>query len=306
MKAVFFGTPDIASACLERLIAVGVDVIYAVTRADKPKGRGYKVEFSPVKQTALDHGIPVYQPATLRTGEAFELLSSLGADVFITVAYGRILPPDILAIPPMGCINMHASLLPSLRGASPISRAIMNGDKVGGVTVMYMDEGLDTGDIVLQKTVDIPEDMDFGTYYDVITNLGCDALEDYVNLAANGAVTRTPQDHTNATYAAKVEKEETLLDFGDDTDSLYNKIRGLCPAPCAYTYLAGKRVKVYKAEKGSGSGRPGSILAANKKGIEIASSNGSIIITELQPEGKGRMTASAFLAGNKVVPTENA
>lgn len=306
MKAVFFGTPDIASACLERLIAVGVDVIYAVTRADKPKGRGYKVEFSPVKQTALDHGIPVYQPATLRNGEAFELLSSLGADVFITVAYGRILPPDILAIPPMGCINMHASLLPSLRGASPINRAIMNGDKVGGVTVMYMDEGLDTGDIVLQKTVDIPEDMDFGTYYDVITNLGCDALEDYVNLAANGAVTRTPQDHTNATYAAKVEKEETLLDFGDDTDSLYNKIRGLCPAPCAYTYLAGKRVKVYKAEKGSGSGRPGSILAANKKGIEIASSNGSIIITELQPEGKGRMTASAFLAGNKVVPTENA
>lgn len=306
MKAVFFGTPDIASACLERLIAVGVDVIYAVTRADKPKGRGYKVEFSPVKQTALDHGIPVYQPATLRDGEAFELLSSLGADVFITVAYGRILPPDILAIPPMGCINMHASLLPSLRGASPINRAIMNGDKVGGVTVMYMDEGLDTGDIVLQKTVDIPEDMDFGTYYDVITNLGCDALEDYVNLAANGAVTRTPQDHTNATYAAKVEKEETLLDFGDGTDALYNKIRGLCPAPCAYTYLAGKRVKVYKAEKGSGSGRPGSILAANKKGIEIASSNGSIIITELQPEGKGRMTASAFLAGNKVVPTENA
>lgn len=306
MKAVFFGTPDIASACLERLIAVGVDVIYAVTRADKPKGRGYKVEFSPVKQTALDHGILVYQPATLRDGEAFELLSSLGADVFITVAYGRILPPDILAIPPMGCINMHASLLPSLRGASPINRAIMNGDKVGGVTVMYMDEGLDTGDIVLQKTVDIPEDMDFGTYYDVITNLGCDALEDYVNLAANGAVTRTPQDHTNATYAAKVEKEETLLDFGDGTDALYNKIRGLCPAPCAYTYLAGKRVKVYKAEKGSGSGRPGSILAANKKGIEIASSNGSIIITELQPEGKGRMTASAFLAGNKVVPTENA
>ncbi len=306
MKAVFFGTPDIASACLERLIAVGVDVIYAVTRADKPKGRGYKVEFSPVKQTALDHGIPVYQPSTLRDGEAFELLSSLGADVFITVAYGRILPPDILAIPPMGCINMHASLLPSLRGASPINRAVMNGDKVGGVTVMYMDEGLDTGDIVLQKTVDIPEDMDFGTYYDVITSLGCDALEDYVNLAANGAVTRTPQDHTTATYAAKVEKEETLLDFGDSTDSLYNKIRGLCPAPCAYTYLAGKRVKVYKAEKGSGSGSPGSILAANKKGIEVASSDGSVIITELQPEGKGRMTASAFLAGNKVVPTENA
>ena len=306
MKAVFFGTPDIAASCLERLLSVGVDVIYTVTRADKPKGRGYKVEYSPVKQVSLDHGIPVYQPVTLRDGEAYELLSSLGADVFITVAYGRILPSDILAIPPMGCINMHASLLPYLRGASPINRALMNGDKVGGVTVMYMDEGLDTGDIVLQKTVDIPDDMDFGTYYDVITNLGCDALEDYVNLAANGQVTRTPQDHSLATYAAKVEKEETLLDFGESADDVYNKIRGLSPSPCAYTFLAGKRVKVYKAEKGSGNGRPGSILAANKKGIEIAVSGGSIIITELQPEGKGRMTASAFLAGNKVVPTEDA
>ncbi len=301
MKAVFFGTPDIASACLERLIAVGVDVIYVVTRADKPKGRGYKVEFSPVKQTALDHNIPVYQPATLRDGEAFELLSSLGADVFITVAYGRILPPDILAIPPMGCINMHASLLPYLRGASPINRAIMNGDKTGGVTVMYMDEGMDTGDIVLQKTVDIPDDMDFGTYYDVITNLGCDALEEYVKIASNGEVTRTPQDHSLATYAPKVEKEETLLDFNDSRENVYNKIRGLSPSPCAYTFLAGKRVKIHKAVKGDGKGEPGSVISASKRGIEIAVSDGSIIITSLQPEGKGVMASQAFLAGNKVI-----
>ena len=306
MKAVFFGTPDIASACLERLLSVGVEVIYVVTRADKPKGRGYKVEYSPVKQTAVDHGIPVYQPVTLRDGNAFELLSSLGADVFVTVAYGRILPPDILAIPPMGCINMHASLLPYLRGASPINRALMNGDTVGGVTVMYMDEGMDTGDIILQKTVDIPEDTDFGTYYDVITKLGCDALEDYVNLALGGNVIRTPQDHTLATYAPKVEKEETLLDFSESRDSVYNKIRGLSPSPCAYTFLAGKRVKVHKAEKGNGSGRPGSVISVSKRGIEVAVSDGSIIITVLQPEGKGVMTSSAFIAGNKVIPDPDA
>ncbi len=327
MKAVFFGTPEIAEACLRRLAHIGVDVVCVVTAPDKPKGRGYKLESSAVKKTALELGLPVYQPATLRTAEVREYLASLGADVFITAAYGKIFPPEVLDIPPMGCVNVHASVLPMLRGASPINRAIINGDTLGGVTIMYMDEGMDTGDIILTKTAVIPYDMDFGAYYGLVTELGCDALEDYVNLAAGGKVGRVKQNNDLATYAPKVQKEETLIDFTKPCKDVYNLIRGLCPVPCACTYLAGKRVKVFKAKfahsegqpynqryfddragafaeltaNDKHTGEPGEILFADKRGICIACGAGAIVITELQPEGKGRMTAQAFLAGNKVI-----
>ena len=327
MKAVFFGTPEIASACLRRLYATGTEILCAVTAPDKPKGRGYKLESSEVKKTSLELGIPVYQPATLRTEEVCEYLASLGADVFITAAYGKIFPPEILAIPPMGCVNVHASVLPSLRGASPINRALINGDTTGGVTIMYMDEGMDTGDIILTKTVPIPYDIDFGAYYELVTKLGCDALEDYVNLAANGKITRAKQNNDWATYAPKVEKEETQIDFAKPAHVVYNLIRGLSPVPGAFTFLAGKRVKVFKAklthsvaqpypaccfedragafaELGDNdrqSGVPGEILFADKRGICIACGESAIVITELQPEGKGRMTSQAFLAGNKIL-----
>lgn len=327
MKAVFFGTPEIAEACLRRLVDTGTQVLCVVTAPDKPKGRGYKLEPSAVKKAALELGLPVYQPATLRTEEARETLASFGADVFITAAYGKIFPPEVLSIPPMGCVNVHASLLPMLRGASPINRAIINGDTLGGVTIMYMNEGMDTGDIILIKTAVIPYDMDFGAYYEMVTKLGCDALEDYVNLTSEGPVGHIKQNNDLATYAPKVEKEETQIDFTKPVCDVYNLIRGLCPSPGAYTFLAGKRVKVFKAkfahsegqpypkhyfddrsgafvELAAGdrsSGEPGEILFADKRGICIACGAGAIVITELQPEGKGRMTAQAFLAGNKVI-----
>ncbi|MBO4500931.1 MAG: methionyl-tRNA formyltransferase [Clostridia bacterium] len=326
MKAVFFGTPEIASECLKRLVKTDAEVIYAVTAPDKPKGRGYKLESSEVKKTAIELGIPVYQPASLRTEETQAFLRSLGADVFITAAYGKIFPPEVLSIPPMGCVNVHASLLPRYRGASPINRAIMNGETLGGVTIMYMDEGMDTGDIILTKAAPIPYDMDFGAYYALVTSLGCDALEDYVNLAKSGKVSRIKQNNDLATYAPKVEKEETQIDFAKPAHAVYNLIRGLCPAPGAYTFLAGKRVKIYKAKlthlngqpyskyccadranafaelavNDRISGEPGEILFADKRGICIACGVGSVVLTELQPEGKGRMSAQAFLAGNKV------
>lgn len=301
MKAVFFGTPEIAASCLEELLNIGVEIVCVVTRADKPQGRGYKMDYSPVKKLALEKQLRIYQPNGLRNQEAQAFLASLGADVFFTVAYGRIFPKEVLDIPPMGCVNVHASLLPYLRGASPINRAIINGDTHGGVTIMFMDEGVDTGDTVLTKETDIPYDMDFGTYYGVITDLGRKALADFVPMLENGAFTRTKQDHSKATFAPKVEKEETLLDFTLSSTSVYNKIRGLSPAPCAYTFFGGKRCKIYKANPGDGNGEAGTVIRADKNGIEVACGDKSIIITQLQPEGKSVMEAKAFLAGNKVI-----
>ncbi|MDD4124270.1 MAG: methionyl-tRNA formyltransferase [Eubacteriales bacterium] len=303
MRIVFFGTPEIAQGCLEELLDGGYNVVCVVTRADKPKGRGYKTEYSPVKKLALERGIETFQPVSLRNEEARVRLSENSADIFITCAYGRIFPSEILAIPPMGCVNVHASLLPAYRGASPINRTIMNGEKTGGVTIMYMDEGIDTGDMILKRSMEIPDDMDFGGYYEALTDLGRKALREFFVLAEKGIINREKQDDTAATYAPKVEKEETPLDFSDTAEHIYNKIRGLCPVPCAHMMLAGKRCKIYKAVRGKLCDNiiPGTILKADKNGIEIACGDNSIIITELQPDGKAKMTAAAFTAGNKVL-----
>jgi methionyl-tRNA formyltransferase len=303
MRIVFFGTPEIAYGCLEELLDKGYNVVAAVTGTDKPQGRGYKVDISPVKRLALERGVEVYQPDSLRKPEVWDKLKEYNADIFITCAYGKIFPAQVLSIPPMGCVNVHASLLPAYRGASPIYRAIMNGDKVGGVTIMYMDEGMDTGDIALTKEMEIPRDMDFGSYYNAITSLGRAALTEYLEKAKAGEVVRRKQDHSKATYAPKIEKEETVLDFNDTAENIYNKIRGLSPTPCAYTTLGGKRCKIYKALLGeSNCGKqPGDIIKADKTGIEVACNDKSVIITDLQPEGKNKMTAAAFLAGNKLV-----
>ena len=301
MKIVFFGTPEIASGVLEAVLDAGHEVSLVVTRADKPRGRGNKIVFSPVKQLALERGIEVYQPQTLRIPEVWERLKAENADMFLTVAYGRIFPREVLDMPPMGCINIHASLLPYLRGASPINRALMNGDREGGVTVMRMDDGVDTGDMLLVKKTEIPSDMYFDEYYSVITKLGAQAACEYLEMAARGETVRIPQDHALATHADKITKEDEELDLTQPALTVFNRIRGLSPEPCARITLAGKRVKIYKAHPGNGSGAAGTVIAANKNGIEIACGSGSIIITELQPESKGRMTAAAFLAGNKVM-----
>ena len=299
MKIVFMGTPEFASTALQALIDDGQEIALVLSQPDKPKGRGYKVEESEVKRLALENNIEVITPTTLKDVSVHEKLKSVGADLFIVAAYGKILPKAILDIPHMGCINIHASLLPALRGAAPINRAIMEGHCKGGITIMYMDEGLDTGDIILQEEMDIPPDMTAGEYHDKMALLGGKAIIKFLRLAENGNIPRCVQDCSVATYAKKIEKNDCYIDFSLTAKQTLNQIRGLSPYPCGYTFLCDKRIKIFAARLGNGSGKARSILSAGIDGIEVACSEGSILITELCPEGKGRMTAENYLRGNK-------
>jgi len=299
-KLVFMGTPAFAAVALEALIADGHEIILVVSQPDKPKGRGYQLEQSEVKNLALQHGIEVITPPTLKDIAVQEKLKSVGADLFIIAAYGKILPKAVLDIPPMGCINIHASLLPTLRGAAPINRAIMEGHTHGGITIMYMDEGIDTGDIILQEEMDIPEDMTKGEYHDKMAVLGGKAIISFLQIAANGNIPRVSQDSSKSTYAKKIEKSDCLIDFSLTAKQTVNSIRGLSPDPCGYCFLCGKRMKISKAHESNGVGKQGTILSVGKDGIEVACAEGSIFITELCPEGKGKMTAEQYIRGNKI------
>lgn len=299
MKIVFMGTPEFAVASLEVLYNSGHEVALVVTQPDKPKGRGYTLTPSEVKKYALEHGTEVITPATLKDESVIEKLESVQADMFIVTAYGKILSQRVLDIPKLGCFNVHASLLPYLRGAAPINRALMNGDKVGGVTIMYLDAGMDTGDIVLQKEIEIPDECDAGEYHDMLANLGKEALSEFLKLAESGNIPRTKQDNEKATYAAKIENEDCFIDFHGDAEEIYNKIRGLNPFPAAYCFIGGKRIKIRKAVRGDGSGIASTVIRADKKGIEIACGSGSIVIKQLCSEGKGVCDAASYLNGHK-------
>lgn len=298
-KIVFMGTPAYAATALEALIADGQEIALVVSQPDKPKGRGYQLESSEVKNLALKHGIEVITPHTLRDEAVQEKLRSVGAELFIIAAYGKILPKAVLDIPPMGCINIHASLLPSLRGAAPINRAIMEGHTHGGITIMYMDEGIDTGDIILQEEMQIPAEMNYGEFHDEMAILGGKAILRFLRLAESGSIPRTKQEDSNSTYAKKIEKCDCLVDFTLTAKQTINLIRGLSPSPCVYGFLCGKRIKIVKALEGNSTGLPGVVLSAGKNGIEVACKEGSIFITELCSEGKGKMTAEQYLCGNK-------
>ena len=299
MKIVFMGTPVFAATALSALIADGQEITLVLSQPDKPKGRGYAVLPSEVKKLALEHGIEVITPPTLRDEAVVEKLKNAGADLFIVAAYGKILPKNVLETPPMGCVNIHASLLPFLRGAAPINRAVMEGHRRGGITIMYMDEGLDTGDIILQEEMEIPCCMTAGEYHDRMAELGGKAIVRFMRLAESGCIPRHPQDSQNATYASKIEKKDCYIDFTKTAEETINIIRGLNPCPCAYCFLCGRRIKIFSAIKGEGSGKPGSILSAGKNGIEVACSEGSVFITELCPEGKCKITAEEYIRGNK-------
>lgn len=296
MKIVFMGTPAFACAALQTLLDDGQDVALVLTQPDKPKGRGYALTPSPVKTLAQSAGLRVETPATLRTPEAEALLREVGADLFVVAAYGKILPASVLEIPPMGCVNVHASLLPAWRGAAPIQRAVLNGDRVGGVTMMYMDEGLDTGDIILQRSMEIPPDMTGGEYHDALAALGGDALREFLRLAESGTIPRR-QQNGEFTYASKLEKADQLVTFRETAEQTHDRIRALAPAPTAYSILNGKRVKIHASRLSSGSGEPGEILSAGKDGIQVACGEGSVLLTVLQPEGKGKMDAASFWNG---------
>lgn len=300
MRIVFMGTPDFAVSSLEALYESGHEIVLVVTQPDRPKGRGYTLTPSPVKQYALDRGTEVIAPASLKDDEVIQKLIDANADMFIVTAYGRILSKRILDIPKIGCFNVHASLLPNLRGAAPINRAIMNGDKIGGVTLMFMDEGMDTGDMVLTREIEILDDWTAEEYHDALAKISKSLLNEFLTIAENGEIPRTKQQHELATYAAKIGNDDAFLKFDETCVDVRNRIRGLSPFPGSYFFLNKKRIKVRKAILGNGNGEEGTIISTDKGGIEIACSEGSVIITQLCPEGKGVCDAESYLRGHKI------
>ncbi len=300
MRIVFMGTPDFAVSSLEALYESGHEIALVVSQPDRPKGRGYNLTPSAVKKYALEKGIEVITPASLKDEAVINTLKNTNADLFVVTAYGRILSKEILDIPKIGCVNVHASLLPKWRGAAPINRAIMSGDKVGGVTIMYMDVGLDTGDIIIEKSIDIDDNWTAEEYHDALMECGKVALKEFIQCAENGDIPRQKQDNDLATYAAKIGNDDAYLTFDEDAEDVRNRIRGLSPFPGSFFFLNGKRFKVRNAVKSDGKGEIGTVISTDKGGIEIACKNGSVIITKLCPEGKGVCDAESYLRGNKI------
>lgn len=303
MKILFMGTPDFARSILEKLHKDGENIVAVVTQPDKPQGRKMILTPPPVKQYAQENGIPVYQPVTLKDGAFAEELSLIDPDLIIVAAYGKILPAYILDYPKHGCINAHASLLPRWRGAAPIQRAIMAGDTLTGVTAMYMAQGLDTGDVILTVEVPITEGDDFGTLHDKLAVAGGEAMTQTVAKLRAGTVIRQMQNDADATYAAKIENPDCVIDFGKSVTDVYNQVRGLSPVPLALTWMPdGKRLKIIAAQKEicAVTATPGTVVAIDRGTLDIACGDGILHVTHLQPEGKGRMAAADFLRGRKI------
>ena len=294
------GTPEFARTILERLIADGHEVCGVFTQPDKPGNRG-KVIPSAVKQCALENDIPVYQPVKMHDGTALALLRELNPEMVVVAAYGRILPEDMLAAPPMGCINVHASILPKYRGAAPINWAILNGEEETGVTIMHMAKECDTGDMILLQKMPIPLDMNAEELFRELAKLGADAISEAIEKIADGTATRTPQDHASATYAPMLSRELSPIDWNRTSRQILDQIRGLIPWPCATTTLGEQTVKVYRAEALGETQDAVGKMKATKRGIEAACGDGTgILITELQVEGGKRMAANAYLNGKRI------
>lgn len=302
MKIVFMGTPVFSLACLESLIEAGHEVAAVFTQPDKPKNRGKQIMMTPVKECALKHDIPVYQPLSLRKGEdaesSMQTLREIAPDCIVVVAYGQLLPKEVLDLPKYGCINVHASLLPKYRGAAPIQRVIQDGETVSGVTTMYMAEGLDTGDMILKEEVAIPEDMTGAQLHDSLSACGAALIVKTLEVLQNGTAVRTPQDGETC-YASMISKDELKLDFAKPAKQVYDFIRAMSDAPCAYTMLDGKRMKVYMSRIVEGVNAPaGTITDADNFVVACGDGNG-VAFTEVQPEGGKRMDIAAYLRGKR-------
>ena len=293
MRIVFMGTPEFAQASLQKLIETGHNIVGVFTQPDKPKGRGYKLVAPPVKELALEHNIPVYQPEKMKDGTALSILKELNPDLIAVVAYGRILPKDILELPKHGCINVHGSLLPKYRGAGPIQWSVIDGEPVTGVTTMYMGEGLDTGDMILKKETPIGENETYGELHDRLKEIGAEALVETIALIEQGKAPREKQDDSLSSYAPMLDKKIAKLDFNKPAQQLHNLIRGLSPWPVAHTTVGGKLLKVHRAVLSSGKGEPGAVID-NKKFI-VACKEGALELLEVQMEGGKRMKGEDFL-----------
>ena len=305
MRIVFMGTPDFAVPSLEGLIAAGHEVCGVFTQPDKPVGRHQnRLQATPVKAAALAHDIPVFQPVKLRDGTALSTLETLAPEVIVVAAYGRILPDDILALPPMGCINVHSSLLPKYRGAAPINWAVVNGDAETGVTIMHMATELDAGDIISQVTTPIDPEETVESVHDRLARLGGELLVTTVEAIANGTATRTPQDPEKVTLAPMLSRELSPIDWSRPAKAIHNQVRGLTPWPATSTDIfGGDTVKVFSVtETGTETNKPaGTIVSADKNGIDVACGDGMVLrILELQAPGSRRMSAADYLRGHSV------
>lgn len=303
MRILFMGTPDFALFSLRALVESGEQVIGVVTQPDKPKGRGYTLTPPPVKVYATEQGIPVYQPNTLRGEEFAALLSELDPDLCVVAAYGKILPANVLDYPKHGCINIHGSLLPEYRGAAPMQRAIIDGKRETGITTMMMDVGLDTGDMLLTESVAIESDDNFETVHDKLGACGARVLLRTLAELRAGTLTRKKQDDSLATYAAKIEKSDCLIDFSRDAQTVHDQIRGLSPIPLAFTHTPdGRMLKVIAAEPAEwqGDAPSGRVVSLEGGKITVACGRGAIALLTVLPEGKKRMQAADFINGRKI------
>lgn len=299
MRVVFMGTPDIAATCLKKILADGFEVVGAFTQPDRPKGRGMKMVFSPVKEVALEHGIPVFQPENFREEETVQQLRDLKPDICAVVAYGRILPQKVLDIPAFGCINIHASILPQYRGSAPYQWAVLDGLQETGVTAMYLCREMDAGDIIEVSKTPIGENETAGELLDRLAVLGADLLSKTLSrFAAEGKVDRTPQRSEEATYAPMLDKSMCPIDWNRTAQQVHNHVRGLHPWPVATMELQGKIFKVHATRVVDGRGKPGEILGLTKTGLRIACGEGAVEILSLQAEGGKRMAAPDYFRGH--------
>ena len=299
MRVVFMGTPDFAVQSLNALVDAGHEVTAVITQPDRPKGRGNKMAFPEVKTRALELGLPVHQPDSVKDGAFLELLKSYDPEVIVVVAFGRILPQAVLDLPPYGCVNVHGSLLPEYRGAAPIQRAVLDGRKETGVTTMRMDIGMDTGDMLLQATLPITDEDTTGTMFDKLAELGGKVLIDTLAGLENGTVVPVKQDDSKATHAARILKDDEVIRWEDSAEKIFCQIRGLSPAPGAYTWWNGERLKLWKArisDRETGKA-PGTVVAISKNALTVQTGKGCLEVLELQPAGKKAMPAQAFSNG---------
>lgn len=303
MKIVFMGTPDFSVPCLNALIENGHEVVLVVTQADKPKGRGHKLTPPPVKECAVKHGIPVYQPASMKSDEVFEVLKEANADIFIVVAYGKILPGRILNLPPYGCVNVHASLLPKYRGAAPIQWSIINGETKTGVTTMQMDEGLDTGDMLMKIEVPIAPDETGETLHDKLSLAGKDVLIKTLTALQAGTLQPQKQNDAESCYASMIDKQLAKIDFSKSADEICCLIRAMNSYPYAQTFYEGKLLKIAKAtpvKLNDITAKNGTIVAVKDGGFTVKCGNNAIFVTEIQMEGKRKMPVFEYVKGNTI------
>ncbi len=303
MKILFMGTPNFAKGHLKALVDEGYEVVAALCQPDKPRGRKKILTMPPVKEYAISRNIPVYQPETLKNGEAESILNEFKPDIIVVVAYGKLLPKYVLDYPKYGCINVHGSLLPEYRGAAPVQRAIIDGKKKTGITVMYMDEGLDTGDMLLKEECDIAPNDDGQALFDKLEIIGGRALIKALKQIESGNATRERQNDEGSSYAEKLTSETGLIEWNKDAEAVHNLVRGTYPWPSAYSYLNGEKIKITKTSVVDLGGAPGEVICPTKKGeLIIACKSGAVKVLRLQAQGGKEMDAADYMRGHEILP----